>query len=125
MTQLALAVLGGGLGAAGRYALGLWFGPPAGAPALPVGTLVVNVVGCLVIGVVLGFAEGREALGPALRAFLVIGVLGGFTTFSAFGWDTFELARQGHWLLAGSNVMAQLGLGLLAVGGGFALGRAV
>ncbi|MDF1701823.1 MAG: fluoride efflux transporter CrcB [Planctomycetota bacterium] len=123
MQNLLLAGLGGCLGAAGRYAVGLLLHHPADHPSLPVGTLVVNVVGCLAIGAVLGWGEARDALGPGLRAFLVAGVLGGFTTFSAFGYDTLSLVRHGHLPMAGLNVLAQVGLGLLAVWGGFVAGR--
>ena len=123
MHNLLLAGLGGALGAAGRYAVGLWLHHPADHPSFPVGTFVVNAVGCLAIGLVLGWGEGRDALTPGLRAFLVAGILGGFTTFSAFGYDTLSLLRHGHPALAMGNIMAHLGLGLLAVWAGFAAGR--
>jgi len=125
MGNLLLAGLGGFLGASGRYAVGLLLHHPADHPTFPLGTLAVNIVGCLLIGGVLGWGEAREMLTPALRAFLVAGILGGFTTFSAFGFDTFQLLRHGHVGLAGLNVVAQLGLGLLAVWGGFLAGRSV
>lgn len=125
MLNLLLAGLGGCLGAAGRYAVGLWLQHPADYPSFPLGTFVVNAVGCLAIGLVLGWGEAREALTPGVRAFLVAGLLGGFTTFSAFGYDTLVLLRHGHPLMAGANVLAQVGIGLVAVWAGFAAGRAV
>ena len=125
MQHLLLAGLGGGLGAAGRYAVGLWLHHPADHPSFPLGTFAVNALGCLLIGLVLGWGEAREALTPGMRAFLVAGVLGGFTTFSAFGYDTYALLRGGHLPMAGLNVLAQVVVGLLAVAGGFAVGRAL
>ena len=125
MLNVLLAGLGGFLGAAGRYAVGVWLHHPADTPSFPLGTFVVNALGCLAIGAVLGWGEAREALTPGMRAFLVAGVLGGFTTFSAFGYDTWTLLRAGQHLLAGLNVLAQVAVGLLAVWGGFVLARAV
>ncbi len=125
MWNILLAGLGGALGASGRYAVGLWLHHPADHPTFPLGTFVVNAIGCLAIGVVLGWGDAREALTPGMRAFLVAGILGGFTTFSAFGYDTLALLRHGHPALAGLNVLAQVGVGLLAVWGGFALGRSL
>ncbi len=125
MTNLLLAGLGGFLGASGRYAMSLWLHHPADNPSFPAGTLLVNALGCLLIGGVLGWGESRELLTPGLRAFLVAGILGGFTTFSAFGFDTFHLFRQGQVGMAGLNVAAQVCCGLLAVWAGFVAGRAV
>ena len=81
----------------------------------PVGTLAVNVVGCLVIGLLSQLAEARGAFSPATRAFIIIGVLGGFTTFSSFGNETVNLWRDGEHMLGYLNVAAQLVLGLGAV----------
>ena len=81
----------------------------------PVGTLAVNVIGCLFIGLISQLAEARGAFPPGARAFLVIGVLGGFTTFSSFGNETMNLWRDGERLLGFLNIAAQLLLGLGAV----------
>ena len=125
MLNLLLAGLGGCLGAAGRYAIGAWLHHPADHPSFPLATFVVNAVGCLAIGAVLGWGEARDALTPGMRAFVVAGILGGFTTFSAFGYDTLVLLRHGHPLMAGLNVLAQVIVGLLAVWGGYTAGRAL
>jgi CrcB protein len=81
----------------------------------PYGTLVVNVTGCFAIGLVSQLIEVHGALGPAARAFLVVGALGGYTTFSAFGNETVNLLRDGQRLAAGINVGGQLVLALGAV----------
>jgi CrcB protein len=88
----------------------------------PVGTLSVNVLGCLVIGLLSQLAEARGALSPAARAFIIVGILGGFTTFSSFGNETMNLWRDGERALGFANVAAQLVLGLGAVWVGRLLG---
>jgi CrcB protein len=92
-------------------------------PWLPFGTLVVNVVGCFLIGFLSGLAEARSVFGPEVRLFLFIGVLGGFTTFSSFAYETFALARDTENLAAAANIFAQVILGLIAVWVGNALVR--
>lgn len=89
--------------------------------ALPIGTLAVNVTGCLLIGALSQLAEARELFTPDHRAFLLTGLLGGFTTFSAFGHETLKLFRGGQLAFAVGNVAAQVGLGLLAVWLGMSL----
>jgi CrcB protein len=84
-------------------------------PWFPYGTLVVNVLGCLVIGFLAGLAETRAAFTPETRLFLFVGVLGGFTTFSSFALETLSLARDTQQVAALINIGLQLTLGLLAV----------
>ena len=116
--------LGGAVGAIARYALGGFVHRLT--PALfPYGTFVVNVVGCLCFGVIAGVAESRFAIAPTGRAFLMIGVLGGFTTFSSFAYESLELARSGQLVPAAANVGGQVVLGLLALWAGLVLGRAL
>jgi CrcB protein len=81
----------------------------------PYGTLVVNGIGCLAIGVMMGLAESRQLFGPELRTFVLVGLLGGFTTFSTFGYETVAMLRDGEHLRASTNVGAQVALGLFAV----------
>src|SRR5262245_12666514 len=122
MPRTLLAGTGGFLGAAARYWLGglihRWLGA-----AFPYGTLVVNVTGCLAIGFLGVLAEERLVLGPDARVFWMIGVLGGYTTFSSFGYETMALLREGSAGAALMNVGAQVILGLLAVWAGAALAR--
>lgn len=123
MFNFLLAGIGGFFGAAGRYGLSTLTQRWAGSPYLPVGTLVVNVLGCLVIGLLAGVGESRGPFTPHMRILLLTGVLGGFTTFSAFGFETVELFRLGQVGAGLLNVAIQLTLGLGAVWGGLALGR--
>ena len=115
MLTLALVGVGGLIGASSRYAVGRWVNDMAGNPAFPYGTLAVNVIGCLLIGVLAGLAATRTILGVDTRAFLIVGVLGGFTTYSAFGLETVELIRRGEFFVGLSNVVLQITLGLAAV----------
>ncbi len=106
--------LGSFLGGAARYALIAFVHRVAGL-RFPLGTLIVNVVGCFLIGGVLHLVKDRSALGPETRLFVAVGLLGGFTTFSAFGSETFELLSGDQLPLALLNVAGHLGLGLGAV----------
>ena len=124
MRDLLLVGAGGFLGSIARYAMssavaaGVSGRPVAG---FPLGTLVVNVLGCFTIGALAGYGARHGAWSDSARLFLFTGVLGGFTTFSAFGYETFALARDGRWSLAGANVLLQVICGLLAVFAGYRL----
>jgi CrcB protein len=112
-----LVALGGAIGAVLRYVIGTAVQAGIG-PGFPWGTLAVNVAGCLAVGVVSALADRRGDLTPEARAFLVVGFLGGFTTFSAFANETMYSVRTGATPLALLNVMASVGLCLAAVWGG-------
>lgn len=90
----------------------------------PWGTLVVNVTGCLLIGLLLTLAEDRDVLSRDARLFLITGFLGAYTTFSTFGWETFALLQDDDVLQAGANVLVSSAVGVLAVWAGSALARA-
>ena len=92
------------MGAVLRYLVATWVQGAVGSGGFPYGTLAVNAAGCLVIGLVAGYAEARQPLSAHAQAFLVVGVLGGFTTFSAFGIDTIRLVRDGAYLAGAANV---------------------
>ena len=81
----------------------------------PFGTLVVNLVGCALVGLLAELADHRGVIAGDTRAFLIVGLLGGFTTFSAFGNETMNLLRDGELWLAGGNVVGHVFLSLLAV----------
>ena len=119
LTVAAIA-LGGAIGAVTRYLLALRAYAALGL-GLPYGTLTVNLLGALLIGIVAGLVEERGALGPQARAFLTIGLLGGMTTFSTFTYETWELMRDGEAAGALVNVTVSV-LGALAL---FAAGHYV
>lgn len=120
MTYLWIAI-GGALGSVLRFACSEWI--QVRWPTFPWGTLFVNVLGSLLIGLLAAFSEaGRLGDSLSLRHFLMIGVLGGFTTFSSFSLQTLMLARSGAVLIAGLNVLASVGLCLCAAWVGFVLG---
>lgn len=113
--------LGGALGALARHMLNVLV---QGRYALfPGGIFVVNAAGCLAIGLLAGLlAAGRVHLGEPGRLFLIVGFLGGFTTFSAYALDTLTLVRGGHTGLAAANAFGQLATGMAAVWLGFTVG---
>lgn len=113
-----LVAIGGGLGAVLRYWIGTAVQAGVGPGRFPWGTLVVNVAGCLAVGVVSALAERWGDLTAETRAFLVVGVLGGFTTFSAFANETMYSVRTGATPLAFLNVLASVALCLAAVWAG-------
>lgn len=90
--------------------------------AFPLGTLLVNLIGCLGIGLVYGWVE-KGFFNPEQRLFLVTGLLGGFTTYSAFSMETINLLRSGQWLWAAAYVAASIVAGLLATLIGISISR--
>jgi len=121
MTWIAVAV-GGALGSVARHWVN-WQLAHRLERSVPYATLVVNVIGCVTIGALAGrIAGGRLHMTPVIRTFVLVGVLGGFTTFSSFGLDTFTLGHGGDHVAAFWNVVGQVGLGLGGVWLGFYLG---
>lgn len=116
--QLLLIALGGALGSVCRYGLSTVV-QRLSSPFFPYGTFVVNVLGCLVFGVIMGAARQRFVLGPPERAFLLIGILGGFTTFSTFTYETFALLQDGEFGRALLNAGGQVVCGLVALWAGY------
>lgn len=119
--SLLLVGFGGFLGSMLRFVVGLGAQRLVGTSSFPLGTLCVNLVGCFAIGLVAGLLETRAPVGLSLRLFLVVGVLGGFTTFSAFGYETFALLKEGQALRAAVSAGLQVVLGILLVWGGHTL----
>lgn len=124
MNHYLAVAIGGCLGSVARY----WLSGVAHrltGSGFPYGTLAVNVLGCFLLGGIMGLVEYRQLFGPSLRVFLTIGVLGGFTTFSTFGFETFALLRaHQHWAAFG-NVAANVILGMLAVFAGWFLAKSL
>ena len=107
-----IVFLGAGIGGAGRHGVNVLavrlFGP-----AFPAGTLVVNVLGCLLMGLIAGFFAHRASLPQEARLFLTTGLLGGFTTFSAFSLETALMIEKGDWLPAIAYIAASVALTVL------------
>lgn len=123
--QLLLVGFGGFLGSILRFAVSGYVHRVFPFQEFPAGTLAVNLLGCLAIGFLGGLVEIRQALTPEHRLFLMIGVLGGFTTFSSFAFETFALAQDSEMLKATGNVMAQCVLGFIAVWIGYVGARCI
>ena len=114
MEKVLLVGVGGFLGSVLRYGIGGLVGRLKMGWTFPIETLIINGVGCLVLGLLVGLSESRGVLSGTTRAFLFIGLLGGFTTFSTFGYETFQLMRDGQWSAAALSTSLQL---LFGVGG--------
>ena len=124
MTWIAIAV-GGALGSVARHAVNHFVHVRWLATRFPAGTVLVNLTGCVLIGLLAGLiASERLTVGPRWREFIFVGLLGGFTTFSTFGLDTLLLSRTHSAGTAALNVVLHVAGGLLAVWIGYHLGAA-
>ena len=123
MRDLLLVGAGGFIGAILRYVVGLVLVPRM-TTAFPVHTFLINVTGSLALGVIMGAAETR-GLAPWIRPAVAVGVLGAYTTFSTFGWETVALLERGETALASAYVLASVAIGLGAVVMGLVVGRAL
>lgn len=115
MLNILLVGIGGAFGSIARYLVSTWVQTTVKSVGFPFGTLTVNLVGCFVIGFLAQLAEARGIFTSESRAFVFIGILGGFTTFSSFGNETLNLARGGEIWSALSNVGLNVVIGLFAV----------
>ena len=124
MTHLLYIGLFGAVGAVSRYLMSgwaaYWFGE-----GFPYGTLLVNVLGCFLLGVLFHLGMTTDLFTKETREALAFGFLGGLTTFSTFGLETYRRLEDGTWLLAAGNVAANVVVGLIAVWAGITLARAV
>ena len=133
MFRLLLLACGGALGTLARYGLNGLVSEHqskhhAWSAVFPLGTMLVNITGCFVIGFIAAISDpsfGRAWLKTGWRDFLMIGFCGGYTTFSSYGIQTLNLARDGEWLYVAANVLGSNALSLLAVYLGWISGRAV
>jgi len=121
---LLLIGLGGFAGAVARYLLDGRISAATGG-GFPWGTLAINVSGSFAIGLLFALVTERAALPADWRAPLMIGFLGSYTTFSTLSLESWRMIEGGAWLAAGANLLGSLGLGMAAVIGGVALGRAI
>jgi len=126
MTQYLLVAIGGALGAMARYGLGLTAGRLAPGAAWPWGTFAANVAGGLLMGLLAGWLALKAGAGQeSIRLFAAVGMLGGFTTFSAFSLDTAVLMQERLWLLAALYAGGSVILSVAALFAGLALARVV
>ena len=124
MNQVLAIAAGGAVGSVLRFLMSTWVHSFAGR-SFPYGTLTVNVVGCLAMGFLFVLFVDRLSDNNVLRAGILIGVLGGFTTFSSFSIETFNLIEQGAWVKAAANMTGSLLLCVGATWVGVILGRQV
>ena len=122
MKALLLVALGGAVGSVARYKLSTYVVQHTLDWRFPAGTFTVNVVGCLIAGLLAGIAEQHDILSPNARLLLFTGLLGGFTTFSAFGLETMVLLKRGELMTAAANIILSVVVGLAALWLGTALG---
>ncbi|HXX29936.1 MAG TPA: fluoride efflux transporter CrcB [Myxococcaceae bacterium] len=123
-TRYLLVAAGGALGSVARYWVGGW-APRLLGQAFPYGTLIVNLVGSFLIGVVMTVALSTVLISPNLRLFLTVGIMGGFTTYSSFNYETLVLFQQRLWGAGALNLGLTVAGCLVAGGLGLALGRAL
>jgi CrcB protein len=124
MARLLWISLGGALGTAARYLVSVWLLRALG-PAFPYGTLAVNVIGSFLLGAIMQAGLDTTLLSPTTRAVLGTGLMGGFTTYSTFNYETLQYLQEGAWAMAGLNVAATLLVCLAAGALGVALARAL
>jgi len=124
MQKVLFIGLAGLVGTVGRYALSGVIARRFGE-TFPAGTLVVNIIGCFLAGLLFYLLQERNLVGPTTRTVVMIGFLGGFTTFSAFGLQTFTLLREGEFWFATLNIVGSNFLGLLMVWAGYTTGKLV
>ena len=120
ISQYLVIGLGGALGSMLRFGLASFIdirALKAGGIIFPWGTIVVNITGCFIIGFIASISstDGRVMLSPLTRQFIMIGLLGGYTTFSSFSLQSLALAQDGQWLGAAANVLLSVVLCLLGV----------
>ena len=97
-----------------RYILSVGLSKLGRLWAFPIGIMVINILGCFLIGVLYGYFKSKATTDPVLPLLLMTGVLGGFTTFSTFSFETIQLLQQNEWLKAALYVVGSVGLGVVA-----------
>lgn len=121
MKSVLLVALGGALGSVARFKLSGWVLHQTPNWRFPAGTLAVNLIGCFIAGLLAGMAVKQDVFTAEARVFLFTGLLGGFTTFSAFGLETLLLLKRGEAAVALTNVVVSVVIGLLVAWLGYEL----
>lgn len=122
MLRLLAICLGGAVGTAGRYLLAIWL-PTVAGTAFPWATLTVNVAGSFLLGAIMQTGMTTEVMSPTLRLALTTGVMGGFTTYSTFNYETLNYFSEGAWATGLLNIGATVVVCLVAGIGGVAVAR--
>jgi CrcB protein len=115
LTRVLLVLLGGAFGTGCRYGLSIYVYSVVKKPSFPYANFIINVSGSFIIGLLAELFQARLIVSPTVRATLMTGVLGGYTTFSSFSLETFSLLRDGEFGLALANAVGSVALGLAAV----------
>jgi CrcB protein len=124
MLKVIVVAIGGSIGAAARYIVSTWAAGRFGSD-FPYGTLIVNVVGCFIIGAFMVLVTERVIANPYLRLLVAVGFLGGLTTFSSFGYETLKLVEDAQFQWAAYNILGNFILGFFATWLGMTVARAV
>ena len=117
-----MVFFGGGLGSVVRYSLGKWINTQH-RQDFPWGTLTVNVIACLALGLIIGLADHKQIISPSTRLFWAVGFCGGFSTFSTFSQETLYLLQNGFNISLGLYIIGSLVLCVTATFGGLYLGE--
>lgn len=124
MLEIFLVAIGGGIGATSRYLVSNWAAGKFGAE-FPYGTLIVNVVGCFIIGAFMALATERIIVSPYWRLLTIVGFVGGLTTFSSFSYETLHLLEENNIMQAFYNVGLNLLVGFLATWLGMGIAKLI
>lgn len=124
MLNILVVAAGGSIGAVSRYLVSTWAAERFGA-GFPYGTLIVNVVGCFIIGIFMTMTTERFIINPYWRLLITVGFVGGLTTFSSFSYETFRLLEDADMMMAFYNIALNLALGFFATWLGIGAARLV
>ena len=125
MIKILIIGMGGFLGAVSRHFVSGLAQKISNNPFFPYGTITVNIIGCFFIGLIAALVQNKGYFGPNARLFIMVGVIGGFTTFSTFSNETFSLMSDGQFLSAAANVIASIVLGLFGVWLGYTIANLI
>ena len=119
MQNIFLVVIGGFIGSVMRYLVNIWSKGLFEGLSFPLGTLIVNISGCLLLGLLNGWAENHQFFTSQIRLFMFVGILGSYTTFSTFSYETIKMMQNGDSFQALLNISIQVLVGLFAAFIGF------
>jgi len=124
MMKVMMVAVGGSIGATTRYLVSTWAAEKFGTD-FPYGTLIVNVVGCFIIGAFMTLATERLIVSPYWRLLVTVGFVGGLTTFSSYSYETFKLLEEANIMMAMYNLLANVVMGFLATWLGISAARLI